>query len=66
MSKYNISCTIQNIQHIVIFGLLEIFLLLEVKTKTKMLHKTYREKPAPSTTVQSTKILFQEKSAKIN
>ena len=40
MSKYNLSCTVQNIQHIAIFGLLEIFFLLEVKKETKMLHKT--------------------------
>ena len=27
MTKYNLSCTIQNIQHIAIFGFLEIFFL---------------------------------------
>ena len=39
MSKCNLSCTTQNIQHIAMFGLLEIFYLLEVKIKTKILHK---------------------------
>ena len=55
-------------QHIpeAIFGLLEIFFLLEVKIKTKMLLKIHGEKPAPLTTVRSTKIIFQEKSSKIN
>ena len=42
MSKYNLSCTIQNIQHVAIFELLEFFFLLQVKIK--MLHKTYQGK----------------------
>ena len=35
MSKYNLSCTLQNIQHIALFELLEYFFLLEVKVINK-------------------------------
>ena len=56
----------QYISHTAIFGLLENFFLLEIKIKTKMLHKTKQEKASTSTTVQSKKIMFQEKSLKIN
>ena len=35
MSKYNFSCTVQNIQHIVDFGLLENFLSFRGQNKNK-------------------------------
>ena len=63
MSKYNLSYTIQSIQHIAIFIFLEIF-FFEVKNKQKSI-KHNRVKRAPSTTVLSTKIMFQEKSKKL-
>ena len=63
MSKY---CAIQNVQDKAIFRLLEFFFLLEVKIKTKMVCKNNGKKPAPSITVQSTKIMFQENSSKSN
>ena len=53
-------------QHMAILGLLEFFFPLEVKIKQKCCTKHNREKQAPSITVQSTKIMFLEKSSKIN
>ena len=35
MSKYNLSCTRQNIQHIAIFGLLEIYFSFRGQNKNK-------------------------------
>ena len=35
MSKYNLSCTIQNIQHIAIFGFLEFFFSFKGQNKNK-------------------------------
>ena len=67
MSKYNFSCTMQNTQHIVIFWTFKIFFSFRGQNKNKKCcTKHNREKPAPSTTAQSTKIIFQEKSSKIN
>ena len=65
MSKYDLSCTIQNTQHIALIGLLEFFFLLEFKIKQKCCTKHNKKKPAPSITVQSTTILFQKDLQKL-
>ena len=69
MSKYNLSCTIQNIQHIAIFGLLEIFFSFRGQNRNKNDAQNITGKihvKAPSITEQSAKIMLQEKSSKIN
>ena len=35
MSKYNLSCTVKNIQHIATFGLLEFFFFVRGQNKNK-------------------------------